>query len=71
MESAIVWGVLVAGITEFLSSIRFLNFSGIFTFWLWLDLILGFIVVRKVRLKIFSVNFKNIKTHPLLTLLLT
>jgi 4-amino-4-deoxy-L-arabinose transferase-like glycosyltransferase len=71
LESAIVWGVLVAGITEFLSSIRFLNFSGIFAFWLWLDLILGFIVVRKVRLKKKSVNFQNIKIHPFLTLLLT
>ena len=71
MESAIVWGVLVAGITEFLSSIRFLNFSGIFAFWLWLDLILGFIVVKKVRLKNFSVNFQNLTIHPFLTLLLT
>ena len=71
MESAIVWGVLVAGITEFLSSIRFLNFSGIFAFWLWLDLILGFIVVKKVRLKKNSVNFQNLTIHPFLTLLLT
>ena len=71
LESAIVWGLLVAGITEVLSSIRFLNFSGIFAFWLWLDLILGFIVVRKVRLKKNSVNFQNIKIHPFLTLLLT
>jgi 4-amino-4-deoxy-L-arabinose transferase-like glycosyltransferase len=71
LESAIVWGVLVAGITEFLSSIRFLNFSGIFAFWLWLDLILGFIVVKKVRLKKNSVNFQNLTIHPFLTLLLT
>ncbi|MBE9096131.1 glycosyltransferase family 39 protein [Tychonema sp. LEGE 07203] len=71
MESAILWGLLVAGITEFLSSIRFLNFSGIFTFWLWLDLILGFIVLKKVRLKIFGFNFQNIKIDPFLTLLLT
>jgi 4-amino-4-deoxy-L-arabinose transferase-like glycosyltransferase len=71
LEAAIVWGLLVAGITEFLSSIRFLNFGGIFAFWLWLDLILGFIVVRKVKLKIFAVNFQNIKIHPFLTLLLT
>lgn len=71
LEAAIVWGVLVAGITEFLSSIRFLNFSGIFAFWLWLDLILGFIVVKKVRLKKISFNFQNIKISPFLTLLLT
>jgi 4-amino-4-deoxy-L-arabinose transferase-like glycosyltransferase len=71
LESAIVWGLLVAGITEILSSIRFLNFSGIFAFWLWLDLILGFIVVKKVRLKNFSVNFQSLKIHTFLTLLLT
>jgi hypothetical protein len=71
LESAIVWGVLVAGITEFLSSISFLNFSGIFALWLWLDLSLGFIVVRKVRLKISPVNFHNIKVHPFLTVLLS
>ena len=71
MESAIVWGLLVAVITEFLSSIRFLNFSGIFAFWLWLDLILGFIVVKKVRLKNFYVNFQSLKIHTFLTLLLT
>ncbi len=71
LESAIVWGVLVAGITEILSSIRFLNFSGIFAFWLWLDLILGFIVVKKVKLKNFYVNFQNLTIHPFLTMLLT
>lgn len=71
MEAAIVWGLLVAGITEFLSAIRFINFSGIFAFWLWLDLILGFIVVKKVRFKKFNLNFHNINISPFLSLLLT
>jgi 4-amino-4-deoxy-L-arabinose transferase-like glycosyltransferase len=71
LESAIVWGVLLAGITEFLSYIRFLNFSGIFAFWLWLDLILGFIVLKKVRVKFLPVNFHALKVDPFLTVLLS
>ena len=71
LEAAIVWGLLVAGITEFLSAIRFLNFSGIFAFWLWLDLILGFIVVRKVKLKNYVANFQIIKIQPFLAVLLS
>lgn len=71
LESAIVWGVLLAGITEFLSAIRFINFSGIFACWLWLDLIFGFIVVKKVRFKKLNINFQNINISPFLSLLLT
>jgi 4-amino-4-deoxy-L-arabinose transferase-like glycosyltransferase len=71
LEASILWGVLVGGITECLSSIRFLNFSGIFTFWLWLDLILGFIVVRKVTVKKYTGIFQNIKVDPFLTVLLS
>jgi 4-amino-4-deoxy-L-arabinose transferase-like glycosyltransferase len=70
LEAAIVWGLLVAGIIEFLSAIRFLNFSGIFAFWLWLDLILGFILVRKVKLKNYAANFPIIKMQPFLVVLL-
>lgn len=71
MDAAVVWGLLVAGITEFLSEIGFLNFSGIFAFWLWLDLILGFIVVRKVKLKNYAANFQIVKIQPFLALLLS
>ena len=71
LEAAIVWGVLLAGITEVLSSIRFLNFSGIFAFWLWLDLILGFIVLKKVRVKFSPGIFHDLKVDPFLTVLLS
>lgn len=71
LEASIVWGVVVTGITEFLSSIRFLNFSGICALWLWVNLILGFIVLRKVRLKNYTVNFRKITVHHFLTVLLS
>ncbi|MEG3859593.1 ArnT family glycosyltransferase [Microcoleus sp. herbarium12] len=71
LEASILWGVLVSGITECLSWLRFLNFSGIFAFWLWLDLILGFIVLRKVRLKKYTGIFQKIKVDPFLTVLLS
>jgi 4-amino-4-deoxy-L-arabinose transferase-like glycosyltransferase len=61
LDTAIGWGVLVAVITETLSLLKLITFSGVLSSWLLIDLILGFIFF-KFRLETLSnlkPNFKG------------
>ncbi|HEY9612478.1 ArnT family glycosyltransferase [Allocoleopsis sp.] len=46
LDTAIVWGVLVAVITEGLSLLKFITFSGVLSAWLLINLVLCFIFFR-------------------------
>lgn len=69
LDTAIGWGVLVAVITESLSLLKLITFSGVLSSWLLIDLILGFIFFR-FRLKTLSYLNLNFKVERFCTILL-
>lgn len=69
LDAAIGWGVLVAVITESLSLLKLITFSGVLLSWLLIDLILGFIFFR-FSLKTLSNFHPNFKLKQFNTILL-
>jgi hypothetical protein len=69
LDTAIAWGVLVAVITESLSWLKLITFSGVLSSWLLIDLILGCIFFR-FRLKTLSKLHLNFKLERFCTILL-